>query len=74
MKITLHTVEEFDLSEAQIAMLRRLNKRSEYLHGEEDDLAMDTPGIRDINGEGRYALSEKGRRILAEIDKISNSV
>ena len=68
MKITLTTIETFDLSDKQISLLRRLSqKHGEYLFDEDMELADVTKGIVDT-GEGYYEITQKGRRILVELD------
>lgn len=69
MKIVLHSTEEFNLTPSQIRLLRVLAKDGPtYLHDKMADLADKTPGIYD-SGEGKYAVSQRGWRILFELDK-----
>lgn len=69
MKIILHSTEEFNLTRNQIRLLRALaNEGATYLHDKMADLADKTPGIYD-SGEGQYAISDRGWRILFELDK-----
>lgn len=63
MKIILHSTEEFDLKPSQVRLICLLSKGSRYLHGKTQDLADNTPGIYD-SGEGKYALSQRGWRII----------
>lgn len=62
-KITISETEEIELSDAQIELLKRLSNKAEYLFDADMDLADRTPGIYD-SGECKYALSQRGWRIL----------
>lgn len=68
MKITLKSEESFNLSPSQIRLIKFLGKHGScYLHDKTADLADNTPGIYD-QGEGKYALSQRGWRILWRIE------
>ncbi len=67
MKIVLHYDEEYELNENQINLIKRLAEGDEYLHDDEANLADKTPGIYD-SGEGKYSLSQRGWRILNQLN------
>lgn len=73
MKIKISWSEEFDLRPAQIRLLKLLaNEGPMYLFRRTQDLADKTPGIYD-SGECKYALSQRGWRILFALGYIKRS-
>ncbi len=69
MKVTIKWEETFNLSTAQVELIKRLyNDGAEYLHDEEADLADKTPGISS-NDDCKYWIDETGKRILEEMNK-----
>lgn len=72
MKVVLRSTEEFDLRPAQLRLIRLLSKGSRYLHGRTQDLADVTPGVYD-SGEGKYALSQRGWRIIFRLREMKKA-
>ena len=69
MKVVLTTVQEIEVSDSELALLRILAKRDEYLFDYEEKIAEKSHFVYDTYGEGKYAITEIGRKLLEEIDK-----